>query len=262
MDRRTFVRLLGLAGAACGVMGHSPYRQWQAYRKSRLIIVTSAAEPASYRAGRGGRDAAGAAPAREPRAGGARGRLARDREAPRQRPARPRHPQRGRRPGRLRGTRTLRGGGRAPAAHAGRARVPTCSSVARTSPTRRRRPSRRTLAEHWRRRRQRRFDGRGFRGAQGRGRLLGGDRRRPQRAHRHAPPRHGARGRRDARRRARHGHQAEGRPGLVLDPPALRPARGPVELPQGVPRASRAEGPVWTEASGWYRTVAERALGP
>ena len=48
MDRRTFVRLLGVGGAACGVMGHSPYRQWQVYRKSRLIIVTSAAEPASY----------------------------------------------------------------------------------------------------------------------------------------------------------------------------------------------------------------------
>lgn len=48
MDRRTFVRVLGVAGAACGVMGHSPYRQWQAYRKSRLIIVTSAAEPASH----------------------------------------------------------------------------------------------------------------------------------------------------------------------------------------------------------------------
>jgi len=48
VDRRTFVRLLGVAGAACGLMGHSPYRQWQVYRKSRLIIVTSAAEPASY----------------------------------------------------------------------------------------------------------------------------------------------------------------------------------------------------------------------
>ena len=48
MDRRTFVRLLGLAGAAGGVMGHSPYRQWQVYRKSRLIIVTSAADPASH----------------------------------------------------------------------------------------------------------------------------------------------------------------------------------------------------------------------
>jgi len=43
VDRRTLVRLLTVAGAACGVMGHSPYRQWQAYRKSRLIIVTSAA---------------------------------------------------------------------------------------------------------------------------------------------------------------------------------------------------------------------------
>ena len=50
MRRRSFL-LLGLAGAACGVMGHSPYRQWQAYRKSRLIIVASAADAASYRVG-------------------------------------------------------------------------------------------------------------------------------------------------------------------------------------------------------------------
>ncbi|HEY7517336.1 MAG TPA: hypothetical protein VIE36_03515 [Methylomirabilota bacterium] len=51
MDRRTAVRLLALAVAAGGVLGHSPYRQWQAYRKSRLIIVTSAADAASYRLG-------------------------------------------------------------------------------------------------------------------------------------------------------------------------------------------------------------------
>lgn len=48
MDRRGFLTLVGLAGATVGVMGHSPYRQWQAYRKSRLIIVTSAAETDSY----------------------------------------------------------------------------------------------------------------------------------------------------------------------------------------------------------------------
>jgi TRAP-type uncharacterized transport system substrate-binding protein len=48
VNRRTFLRLVAVTGAACGVMGHSPYRQWQVYRKSRLIIVTSAAEPASY----------------------------------------------------------------------------------------------------------------------------------------------------------------------------------------------------------------------
>lgn len=48
VDRRTFLRVLGLAGAACGVLGHSPYRQWQVYRQSRLIIVSSAADPAAY----------------------------------------------------------------------------------------------------------------------------------------------------------------------------------------------------------------------
>lgn len=51
MNRRTLVRLLGLGVAACGVLGHSPYRQWQAYRKSRLIIVTSAADADSQRLG-------------------------------------------------------------------------------------------------------------------------------------------------------------------------------------------------------------------
>jgi hypothetical protein len=51
VDRRTFVRLLALPVAACGVLGHSPYRQWQVYRKSRLIIVTSAADAGSYRLG-------------------------------------------------------------------------------------------------------------------------------------------------------------------------------------------------------------------
>jgi hypothetical protein len=48
VDRRAFLTLAGVAGVAVGAMGHSPYRQWQAYRKSRLIIVTSAADPASY----------------------------------------------------------------------------------------------------------------------------------------------------------------------------------------------------------------------
>jgi TRAP-type uncharacterized transport system substrate-binding protein len=48
VDRRSFVQLLGLAGAATGMLGHSPYRQWQVYRQSRLIIVTSAADSAAY----------------------------------------------------------------------------------------------------------------------------------------------------------------------------------------------------------------------
>jgi hypothetical protein len=51
MNRRTLVRVLALPLAACGVLGHSPYRQWQAYRKSRLIIVTSAADAGSHRLG-------------------------------------------------------------------------------------------------------------------------------------------------------------------------------------------------------------------
>jgi hypothetical protein len=51
VDRRSFARVLVLVVAAGGVLGHSPYRQWQVYRKSRLIIVTSAADAASHRIG-------------------------------------------------------------------------------------------------------------------------------------------------------------------------------------------------------------------
>jgi hypothetical protein len=51
VERRAFARLFGLALGACGVLGHSPYRQWYAYRKSRLIIVTSAADAGSHRLG-------------------------------------------------------------------------------------------------------------------------------------------------------------------------------------------------------------------
>lgn len=45
------MRVLALVVAAGGVLGHSPYRQWQAYRKSRLIIVTSGADGDSHRLG-------------------------------------------------------------------------------------------------------------------------------------------------------------------------------------------------------------------
>ena len=51
MERRKFVQLVTVGAAASGVMGHSPYRQWQVYRKSRLIIVTSADDPASHALG-------------------------------------------------------------------------------------------------------------------------------------------------------------------------------------------------------------------
>jgi len=51
VDRRRFVQLLTVGAAASGVMGHSPYRQWQVYRKSRLIIVTTADDQTSHALG-------------------------------------------------------------------------------------------------------------------------------------------------------------------------------------------------------------------
>jgi hypothetical protein len=41
MDRRRFLSLTIAAGSGLVLMGHSPYRQWQVYRKQRLIIVTA-----------------------------------------------------------------------------------------------------------------------------------------------------------------------------------------------------------------------------
>jgi TRAP-type uncharacterized transport system substrate-binding protein len=51
VDRRRFVQLVTVGAAASAVMGHSPYRQWHVYRKSRLIIVTSADDQASHALG-------------------------------------------------------------------------------------------------------------------------------------------------------------------------------------------------------------------
>jgi hypothetical protein len=45
MDRRRFLNLTTAGGLALVLMGHSPYRQWQVYRKQRLIIVTAADAP-------------------------------------------------------------------------------------------------------------------------------------------------------------------------------------------------------------------------
>jgi hypothetical protein len=44
-------RVLAVAVASLALAGHSPYRQWQVFRKSRLIVVTSAADPASWDVG-------------------------------------------------------------------------------------------------------------------------------------------------------------------------------------------------------------------
>jgi hypothetical protein len=47
LARRRLLGLAGLAAVALGLMGHSPYRQWQVFRKSRLIIVVSATDGAA-----------------------------------------------------------------------------------------------------------------------------------------------------------------------------------------------------------------------
>ena len=50
MNRRGFL-FLGLSTSACLLMGHTPYRQWQVYRKSRLIFVVSEMDEVSLRLG-------------------------------------------------------------------------------------------------------------------------------------------------------------------------------------------------------------------
>ena len=49
MKRRLCLRILG-AGAAVSLLGgHSPYRQWDVYRKSRLVLAVSATDQTSAR---------------------------------------------------------------------------------------------------------------------------------------------------------------------------------------------------------------------
>jgi len=45
MDRRRLLQLALAAGAAGALSGHTPYRQWEVYRKTRLIILTGADDP-------------------------------------------------------------------------------------------------------------------------------------------------------------------------------------------------------------------------
>jgi TRAP-type uncharacterized transport system substrate-binding protein len=50
-SRRGCLRLLGGAAAAWLLSGHSPYRQWDVFRKARLVLLASASDPASVRLG-------------------------------------------------------------------------------------------------------------------------------------------------------------------------------------------------------------------
>lgn len=50
MNRRGFL-FLALSTSACALMGHTPYRQWHVYRKSRLIFVVSEMDDVSLQLG-------------------------------------------------------------------------------------------------------------------------------------------------------------------------------------------------------------------
>ena len=52
MDRRTLIRLAAASGSWLLLTGHSPYRQWEVYRKVRLIVLVDAEEEASVQLGR------------------------------------------------------------------------------------------------------------------------------------------------------------------------------------------------------------------
>ena len=49
MRRRQFLRIAGASGLWLTVTGHSPYRQWDVYRKVRLVLLVSADEADAVR---------------------------------------------------------------------------------------------------------------------------------------------------------------------------------------------------------------------
>jgi TRAP-type uncharacterized transport system substrate-binding protein len=51
MNRRTLLRLAAASGSWLLLTGHSPYRQWEVYRKVRLIVLVNAEEAASVQLG-------------------------------------------------------------------------------------------------------------------------------------------------------------------------------------------------------------------
>lgn len=52
MRRRTILRVAAAAGACVLLTAHSPYRQWDVYRKVRLVIVASFEQQEAVRLGR------------------------------------------------------------------------------------------------------------------------------------------------------------------------------------------------------------------
>jgi len=51
VNRRGWLRVAGAAGLWLALSGHSPYRQWDVYRKTRLVLLTSRADPQSVQLG-------------------------------------------------------------------------------------------------------------------------------------------------------------------------------------------------------------------
>lgn len=49
MNRRGWLRVATAAGLWLVLAGHSPYRQWEVHRKTRLVLLASAADPQSVR---------------------------------------------------------------------------------------------------------------------------------------------------------------------------------------------------------------------
>ena len=51
MNRRGWLRVATAAGLWLALAGHSPYRQWEVHRKTRLVLLASAADPQSVQLG-------------------------------------------------------------------------------------------------------------------------------------------------------------------------------------------------------------------
>jgi hypothetical protein len=51
MNRRTLLRLTAASGSWLLLTGHSPYRQWEVYRKTRLIVLVNSEEAATVQLG-------------------------------------------------------------------------------------------------------------------------------------------------------------------------------------------------------------------
>lgn len=51
MNRRGWLRVALASALWLALAGHSPYRQWEVHRKTRLVLLASAADPQSVRLG-------------------------------------------------------------------------------------------------------------------------------------------------------------------------------------------------------------------